>query len=84
MYRITIMQDNHFVMDKWTETYVIALDSPEHREPLTQKMGNMPIAAFLTLCLFAETVNLLAQGGTEPPEGGAAAPEPVKPAPPEP
>jgi len=84
MYHITITQKDKVILDKITETYVIALDSTAYREPLTQKMGNMLIAAFLTLCLFAETVNLLAQGGAEPPEDGAAAPETAKPAPPEP
>jgi hypothetical protein len=72
------------ILDKTTETYVIALDSTAYREPLTQKMGNMPIAAFLTLCLFADTVNMLVQSSTEPPEGSAAAAEEAKPAPPEP
>jgi hypothetical protein len=81
MFEITVIKDGQPVLVTHTDTYVLGFVDREISEPITQKMGNAALTAFLTLCLFAETVNLLAQGGTEPREDGAAAPETAKSAP---
>lgn len=81
MFEITVIKDGQPVLVTHTDTYVLAFVDREITDPITQKMGGAALTAFLSLCLFAETVNFLAQGVPEPPEDTQTALAGTKPTP---